>query len=150
MWKRFASLVETRFRDEDTDDRRRPTPARPQRPVAVTAQAQARAPAPKQLQPRTTAAPRLVRDFRAVSIAPKSVACPAAKQVNGKRFLIREAPRLPLAGCTLPEQCRCRYDKHDDRRQHDRRHPYGNGLGIADPDAERRQKKTRGRRATDL
>jgi hypothetical protein len=130
MWKRFASLVEARFRDEDTGEHRRPTlvPSRVQPPAPL----------------------RVVRDFRAVSIAPRSDACRAAKQMGGKRFLVREAPRLPLTGCPSPEQCRCRYDKHDDRRQDDRRHPFGNGLGLANPDAERRQKKGRGRRSTDV
>jgi hypothetical protein len=132
MWKRIASLVETRFREEDTGERRKPTPALAQTPVP--------APAP----------PRVAQDFRAVSIAPRADACAAAKQMNGKRHLVREAPRLPLPECASPEQCRCRYEKHDDRRHEDRRHPFGNGLGLADPDAERRQKKSRGRRSTDF
>lgn len=37
-----------------------------------------------------------------------------------ERFLSREAPRLPLAGCTM-KYCRCRYVHYKDRRQRERR-----------------------------
>ena len=31
------------------------------------------------------------------------------------------APRLPIVGCTMPTQCQCRYQHHDDRRGSPRR-----------------------------
>lgn len=40
-----------------------------------------------------------------------------------KRFLLREAPLLPLAGCTM-KYCKCRYIHYEDRRQRERRHFY--------------------------
>ena len=58
---------------------------------------------------------RVFNPFHAVSIAPGPEACEAAQVRAGKRFLSREAPRLPLAECGNPE-CRCRYQHHDDRR----------------------------------
>ena len=35
-------------------------------------------------------------DFRAVEISPSIMCCPAAMQVTGRSYLLREAPRLPL------------------------------------------------------
>jgi hypothetical protein len=60
-------------------------------------------------------------DYRAVSLA-AGVAChAAAKDLVGKRYLMREAPRLPLPQCATPENCSCKYRKHSDRRDGDRR-----------------------------
>jgi hypothetical protein len=61
-------------------------------------------------------------DYRAVSLAPNS-ACDVASQdvAAGKRYLLREAPRLPMAGCATPAYCTCRFRKHADRRDGDRR-----------------------------
>jgi hypothetical protein len=60
-------------------------------------------------------------DFRAVEIAPSIMCCTAARQVTGKLYLLREAPRLPLMGCTMPTNCSCRFRKNADRRDSDRR-----------------------------
>ena len=60
-------------------------------------------------------------DFRAVEIAPCLICCPAAMQVAGRSYLLFEAPRLPLQGCTTPTNCSCRFRKHADRRGNDRR-----------------------------
>jgi hypothetical protein len=43
-----------------------------------------------------------------------------------ERFLSREAPLLPLAGCTA-KYCRCRYVHYEDRRQRERRHFHDQG-----------------------
>jgi hypothetical protein len=60
-------------------------------------------------------------DYRAVSLAP-NIACNAAtKDAADKRYLLREAPRLPLAGCATPANCSCSFRKHADRRDGDRR-----------------------------
>jgi hypothetical protein len=61
------------------------------------------------------------RDYRAVSLAPDGVCCAAAKKTPGKRYLLREAPRLPLADCTMPINCSCKFRKHADLRYSDRR-----------------------------
>jgi hypothetical protein len=60
-------------------------------------------------------------DFRAVEIAPSLMCCAIAMQVRGKSYLLRDAPRLPLRGCTMPIQCSCKFRKNADRRDGDRR-----------------------------
>ena len=65
--------------------------------------------------------PNSAGDFRAVEIAPSVMCCSAAMQVTGRAYLLREAPRLPLMGCTMPMTCACRFRKNADRRDSDRR-----------------------------
>ena len=60
-------------------------------------------------------------DFRAVEIAPSIMCCSAAMQVRGRSYLLRQAPRLPLVGCTMPANCSCKFRKSADRRDSDRR-----------------------------
>ena len=60
-------------------------------------------------------------DFRAVSIVPSIVCCTAAMRANGRTYLLHEAPRLPLAACTMPKNCSCKFRKIADRRDRDRR-----------------------------
>ena len=60
-------------------------------------------------------------DFRAVTLVPGSKRCMAAKADPGKRYLSREAPRLPLVGCTMSAACTCKFQKHADVRDGDRR-----------------------------
>ena len=60
-------------------------------------------------------------DFRAVSIAPSIMCCPAAMHATGRFYLLREAPRLPLEACTMPTNCSCKFRKNADRRDSDRR-----------------------------
>jgi hypothetical protein len=86
-------------------------------------------------------------DFHAVAIVTGSGCCDAARQLLGQRFLLPQAPRLPLADCSAPQGCKCRYRKFDDRRQDERRHPYGGGLGMNIPAGDHR--KGRGRRSKD-
>lgn len=61
------------------------------------------------------------RPFQAISIYRGVVCCAMAKQFSEHRFLGKNAPSLPLAGCTMPERCECRYLKHKDRRSGERR-----------------------------
>src|SRR5271155_1516455 len=60
-------------------------------------------------------------DYRAVSIAPGAHCHAVAKDTAGKRYLLREAPRLPLGDCTMGANCSCKFRKHEDRRDGDRR-----------------------------
>ena len=60
-------------------------------------------------------------DFRAVEIAPSIMCCAEAMRVTGRPYLMREAPRLPLYGCTMPTTCSCKFRKNADRRDSDRR-----------------------------
>jgi hypothetical protein len=59
-------------------------------------------------------------DYRAVSLAPSIDCCMATKQAGG-RYLSREAPQLPLEDCTMPAECLCKFRKHSDRRDGERR-----------------------------
>ena len=68
-------------------------------------------------------------DWHSVTILSTFNACESAKALEGKGVLATEAPALPLAGCDH-ETCRCRYDYLDDRRQEDRRSPYGERHGA--------------------
>jgi hypothetical protein len=62
--------------------------------------------------------------FHAVSISFDNYACPAAKEMAGRRFLSTAAPRLPLPDCSAL-QCNCKFKHHDDRRAgKDRRSPF--------------------------
>ena len=54
-------------------------------------------------------------EYAAVSIHTARNGCPAAERIRGNRFLVREAPRLPLAQCNW-SKCQCTYAHHYDRR----------------------------------
>jgi hypothetical protein len=56
------------------------------------------------------------RRWHAVSVKPGPGACSVADTGRDRRWLSREAPALPLPGCTKPEKCRCTYLHHQDRR----------------------------------
>ena len=57
--------------------------------------------------------------YSAVSLVSSSGACAAVKALKGHRILAAAAPRLPLPGCSLPSQCKCRFQKYPDRRDDD-------------------------------
>lgn len=87
--------------------------------------------------------------YRAVEVRCSSRACAAAKLASERRFLIGEAPRLPLALCSRPEKCSCHYRHLDDRRQGPRRaSESGLPAQLHLPGAERREQLSR--RAEDL
>jgi hypothetical protein len=76
------------------------------------------------IQPKSVAKsepPNKRGDFRAVEIESSITCCAAATQARGRAYLLRGAPRLPLYGCTLPTNCSCKFRKHADRRDSDRR-----------------------------
>ncbi|HMN44061.1 MAG TPA: hypothetical protein PKE27_05795 [Povalibacter sp.] len=59
--------------------------------------------------------------FQAIAIYRGLDACDMAKKFSEHRFLAREAPTLPLQGCTMSQSCQCRYLKFRDRRTESRR-----------------------------
>lgn len=67
--------------------------------------------------------------FHCVEIRADPNACEAVKLLGDRRLLSDEAPAIPLPGCDN-QQCACRYAHFDDRRQHDRRNPYGQWASI--------------------
>ncbi len=70
-------------------------------------------PEPRSVKPRPPS-------FRAVSIRPGADCCSAASEISSIRFLVDEAPLLPLKTCSAA-QCDCRYINFPDRRQAVRR-----------------------------
>jgi hypothetical protein len=73
---------------------------------------------------------KIDRRWHAVAVKPGPNACNAAVSGKNRRWLSREAPLLPLPGCTQPDTCQCTYSHHDDRRAGSRR--------VDDRDAYRR------------
>ena len=61
------------------------------------------------------------RPFQAIAIYRGVKACAMAQKFSEHRFLARDAPSIPLAGCTMSESCECRYLKYKDRRSGERR-----------------------------
>jgi hypothetical protein len=97
---------------------------------------------------RPVAPKKPVNPFHAVTIAPGPRACAAALDLQGQRFLSREAPALPLRKCESGS-CTCRYEHYDDRR-HGPRRAREMGVSIDGYDGEdHRDKPTRGRRKAD-
>jgi hypothetical protein len=82
----------------------------------------------KKAVPKAMVKPAIAgKDYRAVSVAPGIKCCSAANDMVGKTYLSREAPRLPLANCTTPTNCSCKFKKASDRRDSDRRE-----LGVSE------------------
>lgn len=87
--------------------------------------------------------------WNAVSVVSSSQSCEAARALRERRFLSKEAPRLPLPDCTQAELCRCTYRKYADRRAGPRRDEEQLGTRRA-RDAGTERRAGRGRRRTDV
>jgi hypothetical protein len=88
-----------------------------------------------------------VAPFSAVRLVPHGEACARATALNDKRFLARDAPALPLKGCTLASVCNCMYMHYGDRRTGPRRDQEVTGRRVVKAPIERRS--ARGRRGSD-
>jgi hypothetical protein len=55
-------------------------------------------------------------EYRAVTLRHSATCCRSARALDGKRFLSTNAPGLPLANCSSPGLCRCKYETLNDRR----------------------------------
>jgi hypothetical protein len=62
--------------------------------------------------------------FGGVEIRTRGGACRAAHALQGRRFLSKDAPSLPLPDCTHVK-CACTFSKLPDRRTEGRRLDYG-------------------------
>jgi hypothetical protein len=92
---------------------------------------------------------KLDKRWHAVSVVSSSQSCEAARALKERRYLSREAPRLPLPDCTQAELCRCSYRKYTDRREGPRRDEEQlRARRSRDTGSERRA--GRGRRRTDV
>jgi hypothetical protein len=63
--------------------------------------------------------------------------------LRAKRFLARDAPVLPLQGCTLSAACNCIYRHYTDRRAGSRRDDVAGARGPVGPPLERRGPRDR-------
>lgn len=59
--------------------------------------------------------------YPSVSVISAGKHCAAVKSLAGQRFLASSAPALPLPACSMAAQCKCRFQKHVDRRDYARR-----------------------------
>ena len=92
---------------------------------------------------------QLIPTHSAVSVKPHGTeACQSVQDINGQRFLCSEAPTLPLESCDRYDQCKCKYEKWDDRRQEDRRY-FGAGIANQFYHEEEKRSQHPGRRSTD-
>jgi hypothetical protein len=89
--------------------------------------------------------PGSARRYQAVTVVHGSKCCAAVKSLAGQRFLAGSAPALPLSGCTQSSQCKCSFQKHDDRRDDHRRLPGELTRWFAGTE----KRRSRGRRGAD-
>jgi len=87
--------------------------------------------------------------WRSVKIRPGLISCQSVAKLNGRVFLSREAPELPLANCTQPN-CQCHYVFLDDRRSGIDRRADLDRLGEFLSTSERDRRHSPGRRTGDL
>lgn len=89
-----------------------------------------------------------LRPFQAISIYRGLICCDMARKFSDHRFLVRDAPQLPLAGCTMSKSCHCKYIKHKDRRSEGRR-LLDFGMAARLFDGRERRNRSGGRRRED-
>jgi len=85
--------------------------------------------------------------FQAIAIFRGATACEIARRFSEHRFLAKDAPSLPLQGCTMPQSCQCCYLKFKDRRAGPPRRVLDFAAARAIVRNERRS--SRGRRQSD-
>ena len=59
--------------------------------------------------------------YPAVALVASRGCCAAVKGLAGSKILAAAAPNLPLPDCSMPAQCRCKFQKYSDRRDEDNR-----------------------------
>jgi len=84
--------------------------------------------------------------YHCVEVRTGVPACEAAQHLGNVRFLSQDAPHLPMSGCT-EQTCTCSYIHHDDRREDDRRNPYGMWANIPHTVARERRSRAERRRS---
>src|SRR5471030_595540 len=88
------------------------------------------------------------KKWHAISIDARPLSCTTARELRKKRFLSKEAPALPLEGCTKRASCPCRYKHHDDRRGDVRRDGEA-GISSKASGHGNERRTSRGRRSGD-
>ena len=85
--------------------------------------------------------------WRAIRVVAGADACAASQGPSQKRFLSRDAPRLPLADCDRQDTCKCTFRHLSDRRGGLRRaDDSGFGIPKAVPTEKRRPGERRERK----
>jgi len=84
--------------------------------------------------------------YRAVRIVPATRGCPAVYAAGKQRFLLGEAPRLPLERCNQIFRCRCDYKHYADRRSGNERRQIFGSLSEAAPVGSANKRSGRDRR----
>lgn len=89
--------------------------------------------------------------YQAVAIMTPRACCGSARELEGKRYLVREAPKLPLATCDATA-CKCGYMRYPDRRddEGDRRGPPGLKSELFALNEGEDRRSSRGRRWADF
>lgn len=98
--------------------------------------------------PMKTAVVTKPRPFQAVAIYRGNTCCALARRFDEHRFLAKDAPSLPLSGCTMPHKCSCRFLKFKDRRNTSPRRLTDIGL-VSQMFAGSERRLARGRRVGD-
>jgi hypothetical protein len=89
------------------------------------------------------------KKYPAVTVAAPTRRCEAVNALEGMRILATHAPTLPMANCTMPAQCRCKFQKYVDRRDDDQGRRFAFGQERSAWYAGGQRRKSRGRRSID-
>ena len=89
------------------------------------------------------------KKYPAIAIVSPLARCAEVGKLTDTRILAAAAPKLPLPGCSMSENCRCRFQKFSDRRsdEQNRRFGYGGQRSAWYAGAQRRESP--GRRTAD-
>lgn len=92
------------------------------------------------------AMPQTPKKHPAVTIVTGARCCDAVKAIGGLRVLASQAPALPMKNCRMPAECRCRFKKHQDRREDEQGRRSAVGQERAAWYAGEQRRKSRDRR----
>jgi len=85
------------------------------------------------------------KKYAGLAFVADSHCCDAATAHHERRFLTSEAPKIPLAQCSDPALCHCKYRNIDDRRISDDRRDIVGVLSKEMPVGDKRSNRRAGR-----
>jgi len=83
--------------------------------------------------------------WEGLAFEPDPHCCNAATKMKGRRFLIAEAPKVPLADCPDPALCKCKLRPVKDRRSGDDRRELVGALSTEMPIGDERSNRRTGK-----
>jgi len=83
----------------------------------------------KRSKAKSAVRPAIQKTYHCVEVRSGDSACEAVRQLEGVRYLSDKAPLLPVSGCSA-QKCTCQYVHYDDRRDDDRRNPFGQWSNV--------------------